>query len=253
MSRQIVLDTETTGLDPAAGHRIIEIGCVEMQNRRLTGNNWHHYLQPDREIDPGAEEVHGISNAFLSDKPRFEALADSLRSYLDGAELLIHNAEFDVGFIEHEFALCGQAFSLSSICTVTDTLAMARRQFPGQRNSLDALCKRLGVSNEHRTLHGALLDSEILADVYLVMTGGQTDLSLDSEGAAGADDPDLSFDVDLSALSVIEPSAEERRAHEAFLDLLARESATGCVWRSFGVSQGRSASEGADEEAGRSV
>jgi len=169
MSRQIVLDTETTGLDPKTGHRIIEVGCVELQERRLTGNNLHLYLQPDREIDHQAIEVHGISNEFLVDKPRFAEVAAELKAYLSGAELLIHNAPFDVGFLESEFAIVGDEFALGSLCKITDTLAMARKLYPGQRNSLDALCKRLGVNNGHRTLHGALLDSEILADVYLTM------------------------------------------------------------------------------------
>lgn len=179
MSRQVVLDTETTGLDPASGHRIIEIGCVELRERRLTGKNLHLYLQPDREIDPGAIEVHGITNEFLQGKPRFADIVEELHAYLDGSELIIHNASFDVGFLENEWSLLGQSFKLSSICRITDSLAMARKRFPGQRNSLDALCKRMDVNNAHRSLHGALLDSEILADVYLRMTGGQTALLLD--------------------------------------------------------------------------
>jgi len=163
MSRQIVLDTETTGLEIKDGHRMIEIGCVEMQNRRLTGSTLHYYLQPDRAVDPGAYEVHGISNQDLEGKPRFPEIMDELFAYLDGAELIIHNAPFDVGYIEHEYRLAERPVTLSDNCVVTDTLRMARQQFPGQRNNLDALCKRLGVSNGHRTLHGALLDSEILA------------------------------------------------------------------------------------------
>ena len=192
MSRQIVLDTETTGLDPAGGHRVIEIGCVELRERRLSGSNLHLYLQPDREIDPGAIEVHGISNEFLQGKPRFAEVVDELHDYLDGAELIIHNAAFDVGFLEHEWSLLGQPLKLDAICQITDSLAMARKQFPGQRNSLDALCKRLGVSNSHRTLHGALLDAEILADVYLRMTGGQTALILE-EDSAGSDGSPAGF------------------------------------------------------------
>ena len=232
MSRQIVLDTETTGLDPKSGHRIIEIGCVEVAERRLTGNNLHLYLQPDREVDPEAVAVHGITDEFLLDKPRFEDVAGELRDYLLGTELIIHNADFDVGFLEHEFALCGQPLVLAEVCTVTDTLRMARKQFPGQRNSLDALCKRLGVSNSHRTLHGALLDSEILADVYLVMTGGQTALVLDESergGERGGAAPTVT--VDVSRLQPLRASGEELVAHEAWLDRLEAEASEGCVWR----------------------
>ena len=229
MSRQIVLDTETTGLDAKSGHRIIEIGCVEMEERRLTGNNLHLYLQPDREIDPGAIAVHGITNEFLIDKPRFVHIVDELQSYLAGAELIIHNADFDVGFLEHEFSLCNQPMELTKVCKVTDTLAMARKQFPGQRNNLDALCKRLGVNNSHRTLHGALLDSEILADVYLVMTGGQTALSLDQDSAAGAVAVDISSQVDISQLKTVLANADEIDAHEQWLERL-RKADDGCAW-----------------------
>ena len=229
MSRIIVLDTETTGLDTRDGHRIIEIGCVEMQERRLTGNNMHIYLQPDRDIDPGAIAVHGITNEFLVDKPRFANVADELKNYLAGAELVIHNAPFDVGFLEHEFGLCNDSVDLSSLCVVTDTLVMARKQFPGQRNSLDALCKRLGVNNGHRTLHGALLDSEILADVYLAMTGGQTDLSLDQDTATETAGIDLAAMVDLSKLSLVSANDEELEAHDAWLAKL-RKSDNGCAW-----------------------
>ncbi len=229
MSRQIVLDTETTGLDAKSGHRIIEIGCVEMEERRLTGNNLHLYLQPDREIDPGAIAVHGITNEFLIDKPRFVHIVDELQNYLAGAELIIHNADFDVGFLEHEFSLCNQPMELTKVCKVTDTLAMARKQFPGQRNNLDALCKRLGVNNSHRTLHGALLDSEILADVYLVMTGGQTALSLDQDSAAGAVAVDISSQVDISQLKTVLANADEIEAHEQWLERL-RKADDGCAW-----------------------
>lgn len=229
MSRQIVLDTETTGLDAKSGHRIIEIGCVELQERRLTGNNLHLYLQPDREIDPGAIAVHGITNEFLIDKPRFVHIVDELQNYLAGAELIIHNADFDVGFLEHEFSLCNQPMDLSKVCKVTDTLAMARKQFPGQRNNLDALCKRLGVNNSHRTLHGALLDSEILADVYLVMTGGQTALSLDQDSAAGAVAVDIATQIDISRLRVVNANTDEIEAHEQWLERL-RKADDGCAW-----------------------
>ena len=185
MNRQIVLDTETTGLEPAQGHRIIEIGCVEIINRRLTHNHWHHYIQPDREVDAGAFEVHGISNEFLADKPRFHELVDSFLECVEGAELIIHNAPFDVGFLNHELGMLdGTHPRIEDICGVLDTLVMARQKHPGQKNNLDALCRRYEIDNSSRTLHGALLDSEILADVYLIMTGGQTALSLDSEDSA---------------------------------------------------------------------
>ncbi|MFY9974578.1 MAG: DNA polymerase III subunit epsilon, partial [Chromatiaceae bacterium] len=166
--RQIVLDTETTGLDPEEGHRLIEIGCVELKDRRLTGNNFHQYLQPDREVDAAAVEVHGITNEMLADKPRFAEVAEDFLRYVSGSELIIHNADFDTGFLDHELHLWrGEGPSIRDLCEVTDTLGLARRLHPGQRNSLDALCKRYGVDNSHRDLHGALLDAEILADVYL--------------------------------------------------------------------------------------
>jgi len=230
MSRQILLDTETTGLDPKAGHRIIEIGCVEMRNRRLTGNNLHLYLQPDREIDPGAMEVHGITNEDLEGKPRFVEIAEQFLNYIKDAELIIHNAPFDVGFIEHEFELCSKALKLNQVCQVTDSLAMARKLYPGQRASLDALCKRLGVNNAHRTLHGALLDSEILADVYLLMTGGQTDLGLISEShqQSGKERP---LTVDVDKLRIVQANNEELKRHEMWLDRLDKEAADGSVWR----------------------
>ena len=228
MSRQIVLDTETTGLDPKTGHRIIEVGCVELRERRLTGNNLHLYLQPDRQIDHEAIEVHGISNEFLADKPRFQEVAAELKAYLNGAELLIHNAPFDIGFLESEFAIVGDEFAISSICKVTDTLAMARKMYPGQRNSLDALCKRLGVSNGHRTLHGALLDSEILADVYLTMTGGQTALVLDTERATSETGNDKPIKINSENLIVVAANDAEMAAHEAWLSKL--EGQGKCVW-----------------------
>ncbi|MFK7996572.1 MAG: DNA polymerase III subunit epsilon [Granulosicoccus sp.] len=231
-SRVVVLDTETTGLDTRDGHRIIEIGCVEMIDRRLTGNNMHIYLQPDRAIDAGAMAVHGISNEFLIDKPRFANVAAEVRDYLTGAELIIHNADFDVGFLEYEFALCDTPLDLSRVCKVTDTLAMARKQFPGQKNNLDALCKRLGVNNSHRTLHGALLDSEILADVYLVMTGGQTALLLDQDSATGSVTVDLAATVDVAQLKLIQASSEDALAHQQWLEKL-RKADDGCAWDTF--------------------
>lgn len=228
MSRQIVLDTETTGLDPKTGHRVIEVGCVELRERRLTGNNLHLYLQPDRDIDYQAMEVHGISNEFLADKPRFAEVAAELKAYLTGAELLIHNAPFDVGFLESEFSIIGDEFPLTSICKVTDTLAMARKMYPGQRNSLDALCKRLGINNGHRTLHGALLDSEILADVYLTMTGGQTALVLDSEKVSSDKSSEVSIPLQTGNLIVVQANDSEMAAHDAWLAKLTKEGS--CVW-----------------------
>jgi DNA polymerase-3 subunit epsilon len=235
MSRQIVLDTETTGLEPSQGHRIIEIGCVEMVNRRLTGNNYHQYIQPDREIDAGALEVHGISNEFLRDKPRFGDIVDDLLRYLRGAELVIHNAPFDVGFLNHELKLGGaDAAQIEDICTVTDTLQMARKLHPGQKNNLDALCKRYEVNNTHRELHGALLDAEILSEVYLRMTGGQERLALESESTTDAvNGPVVSLiPADRGRLSVIRATAEELDAHEQIL----RKMGDVCIWsRSSGT------------------
>lgn len=177
--RQIILDTETTGLEPTRGHRIIEIGCVEMINRRLTGNHFHVYINPQREIDDGAIEVHGITNEYLADKPLFKDIAKDFIDYVNGSELVIHNAPFDIGFLNHELKLLNSSFGMmSDYCTVLDTLVLARQMHPGQKNSLDALCKRYFIDNSQRDLHGALLDSEILAEVYLSMTGGQTDLTL---------------------------------------------------------------------------
>lgn len=233
MTRQIILDTETTGLEPKEGHRIIEIGCVEMINRRLTGNNFHHYLQPDREIDAGAIEVHGITNEFLADKPRFEAIAEKLLDYLRGAELIIHNAPFDIGFLNHEYQLIDTAYQpMTDYCSVTDTLVMARQMFPGQRASLDALCKRYEINNAHRTLHGALLDAEILADVYLAMTGGQVSLLLGGEsetsGSNGGDGI-RRVSSDVSRLRVIAANAEELAAHNERLAAITK-SAGKCLW-----------------------
>jgi DNA polymerase III subunit epsilon len=231
--RQIVLDTETTGLETTQGHRIIEIGCVELQDRRHTGRVFHQYLQPDRAIDVGAIEVHGITDEFLADKPRFgDVMADFL-DFITGAELIIHNAPFDVGFLDHELRLTGQQDQrVTDLCQITDTLVMARRLHPGQRNSLDALCQRYEVDNTHREKHGALLDAEILADVYLMMTGGQVALSLDQdEGDSGADTADLRrLPADRPPLTVIRASTEESQSHEAYLDALEKASGI-CAWR----------------------
>ena len=218
MSRQIVLDTETTGLEPSQGHRIIEIGCVELINRRLTGNNYHQYIQPDREIDEGALQVHGISNEFLANKPRFEDIADDLMNYLKGAELVIHNAPFDVGFLDHELKLLNDGRgTIDDHCSVTDTLVMARKMHPGQKNNLDALCKRYDVNNTQRELHGALLDAEILSEVYLRMTGGQVGLALDSEQTNEKEKGVVRtarISSDRAPLRVITASKDELSAHE---------------------------------------
>lgn len=182
--RQIVLDTETTGLETSKGHRIIEIGCVELIDRRITDNHWHFYINPEREIDAGAFAVHGISNESLQDKPLFADVAQNFIDYIKGAELVIHNAAFDVGFLDYELAkLGGEDTRISSVSSVLDTLVMARQKHPGQKNNLDALCRRYFIDNSQRSLHGALLDARILADVYLAMTGGQTALGLDDDGS----------------------------------------------------------------------
>lgn len=234
--RQIVLDTETTGLEPAEGHRIIEIGCVELIDRRLTGNTYHQYIQPDREIDAGAVEVHGITNESLADKPRFADIADEFLEFIKGSELVIHNAPFDVGFIDHEFKLLASSpGTVVDHCRVLDTLTMARRMHPGQRNSLDALCKRYEIDNSQRELHGALLDAEILADVYLMMTGGQVSLSLDSRtdsnGNHRAEIQRLT--ADREPLPVIRASEAECQAHAERLAAIEKACDGSCVWRSL--------------------
>lgn len=233
--RQIVLDTETTGLEPADGHRIIEIGCLELENRRPTGRRLHEYLQPDREIDAGAVEVHGITNEFLADKPRFADIVETFVEFVRGSELIIHNAPFDVGFLNHELRILGAAAPVSEVievCTVLDSLVMARRMHPGARNSLDALCKRYAVDSSGRTLHGALLDSELLAEVYLAMTGGQVALTLDAgdEGGAAKGGP-VRAQRSGKPLPVIEPSPEEQVAHDAFLQTLDAAAGGSCLWR----------------------
>lgn len=232
--RQIVLDTETTGLEPSDGHRIIEIGCVELLDRRLTGNNFHQYLQPDREIDVGAMEVHGISNEFLADKPRFSDIVDDFLRYIEGAELIIHNAPFDVGFINHELKLCEQGRQVSDLCGVLDTLSMARKMHPGQKNNLDALCRRYEINNSHRDLHGALLDAEILSDVYLAMTGGQVSLLLGA--GSNGDGQETAGEIrrlapDRPSLPVIRATAGELEAHSARLKAVADASGGVSVWQ----------------------
>ena len=233
--RQIVLDTETTGLEAQDGHRIIEIGCVELINRRLTNNRFHYYLNPDRQIDEGAIEVHGITNESLVDKPRFHDVSDDLLSYLKGAELIIHNAPFDVGFLDAEFKRLDTRWpGIATHCRITDTLQMARRLHPGQKNNLDALCKRYTVDNSQRELHGALLDAEILAEVYLAMTGGQTSLGLDQETAnpqGEMTDEVRKLNANRPALKVIRVAADEASLHEERLDAIAAASGQQCVWR----------------------
>ena len=236
MVRQVVLDTETTGLEPTQGHRIIEIGCVELVDRKLTGRHYHQYINPGREIDQGAIEVHGITNEFLNDKPRFESIAEEFLAFVNGAELVIHNAPFDIGFIDHEFAMLNSSIQpLENYCGVIDTLVMARQMHPGQRNSLDALCSRYFVDNSQRDLHGALLDSEILADVYLLMTGGQTKLILsadeESQGQEGGDTSIRRLSADRPALKVVRAVEEELAAHNVRLDEVDKASGGNCLWR----------------------
>ena len=226
--RQVVLDTETTGLNPAEGHRIIEIGCVELINRRLTGNNYHQYLQPDREIDAEAIDVHGITNEFLSDQPRFSDTVDDFINYISGAELIIHNAAFDVGFINNELGMLGAEFKIGDRCQILDTLKLARKMYPGQRASLDALCKRLGIENSHRTLHGALLDSEILADVYLMMTGGQNDLLLETPKSDTQGLNPFSIKNKKLNMKVIKADEAELLHHDQWLEKMRQKD--DCLW-----------------------
>ena len=234
--RQIVLDTETTGLSPAQGHRIIEIGCIELVNRRRTGREFHRFLNPERDIDAGAERVHGISRAELAHHPKFAEIAAELLEFISGSELVIHNAEFDIGFLEHELALMRHPRPKIELhAQVLDTLAVARGLHPGQRNSLDALCKRYSVDSSRREVHGALIDAELLMNVYLAMTGGQTALVLETETASGVAAAALQGGRprrrDL-ALVVLRATPEEEAEHEAFLDRM-QESAGSCLWRTL--------------------
>jgi DNA polymerase-3 subunit epsilon len=222
--RQIVLDTETTGLEISQGHRVIEIGCVELVNRRVTGNHWHHYFNPQREIDAGAFEVHGISSEFLQDKPRFDELAAKFVDYVEGAELIIHNAAFDIGFLNHELSMPDSGFApLEESCSVLDTLLLARRKHPGQKNNLDALCKRYDIDNSQRSLHGALLDARILADVYLAMTGGQTSLGLDADqhSEANFEHPGIISRDSTQSLPTWQPDEESLQANREYIEFLA--------------------------------
>ncbi|WP_348727719.1 DNA polymerase III subunit epsilon [Rheinheimera texasensis] len=230
--RQIILDTETTGINPQEGHRIIEIGCVEMFNRRLTGNNFHVYLNPDRFIEQEAINIHGITNEFVADKQRFRDIAQQFFDYVQGAELVIHNAAFDVGFINHEFKLLAEPLPpVDSVCAILDTLKLARDLHPGQKNNLDALCRRYDIINSHRTFHGALLDAEILADVYLAMTGGQVSLNLASNSGNEQNNQQQIGLVRRGALKVVSASADELAAHEKRLDLVQKKGGS-CLWRS---------------------
>jgi len=231
--RQIVLDTETTGLDPTQGHRVIEIACVEMVNRSLTGNHLHLYINPDRDSDPEALQIHGLTTEFLSGHPRFAELADQIAEYVKGAEIIIHNAPFDRKFLNAEFAKLGRP-PFDDLCdSITDSLLYARELHPGKRNSLDALCERYGISNAHRTLHGALLDSELLAEVWLAMTRGQDALLMDFEetGSTPGVQGGRAEKFDASGLPVIGASAEELAEHEAYLDALDKAAGKPCVWR----------------------
>ena len=229
--RQIFLDTETTGLSADNGDRVIEIGCVELLNRKLTGNNKHFYLNPGRDSHEEALKVHGLTTKFLRDKPVFEAVADDLLAYLQGAEIIIHNATFDMGFLNKELALLGRAPLREVVLSVTDTLALAKEMFPGKRNSLDALCGRLGVDNSGRTLHGALLDAELLADVYINMTRGQEALLIDA-GSSHGDDPGVpTIDLSVFKLPVLSANEQEMAAHEQVLTELDKASGGKTVWR----------------------
>ena len=234
--RQIVLDTETTGLETSQDHRIIEIGCVEMVNRKLTGRHYHQYINPQRKVDEGAMEVHGITDQFLEDKPLFDVIAPDFFEFVAGADLIIHNAPFDLGFINHETAkLPGNIAAIETGCKIIDTLALARQKHPGQKNNLDALCKRYGVDNSQRDLHGALLDAEILADVYLLMTGGQVNLNINDQSAADSGEINQASNIrrlpdSRPPLRVITANDHEIARHQAKLESI--EAASGnCIWQ----------------------
>jgi DNA polymerase-3 subunit epsilon len=233
--RQIVLDTETTGLNPRTGDRVIEVGCVELHNRMLTGNNFHRYINPERDSEEGALAVHGLTTEFLRDKPKFAEIAQELRDYIQGAEVIIHNAPFDLGFLNHEFKLLGLPTFTEHCSGVIDTLVNAKEMHPGKRNSLDALCDRYGVSNAHRKLHGALLDAELLADVYLSMTRGQNSMWMEAEEestSAGG----LLEAVPLAAIIVLAATADEVAEHENVLGGLDKAVKGQCIWRTYAVA-----------------
>lgn len=238
MTRQVVLDTETTGLEPEQNHRVIEIGCVELVNRRKTGRTFHRYLRPDREVDFGALQVHGITNEFLATQPRFEEVADELLAFIAGAELIIHNAAFDVAFLDAELKrLPGPRKRVSDFCSILDTLPLARQLHPGQRNSLDALCKRYEVDNSRRELHGALLDAQILGDVYLAMTGGQAALILGDTTVTLHDEANQLARMPRpeGELVVVRASATELALHERALAAIDKASGGRTLWRSLGL------------------
>ncbi len=229
--RQIILDTETTGLEPSEGHRVIEIGCVELIDRRLSGNHFHQYINPERDIDDGALEVHGISGEFLQDKPVFSEVVEEFLEFIEGAEVIIHNAPFDIGFLDSELTLIQRPDRMAEHVRILDTLELARDLHPGQRNSLDALCKRYEVDNSARTLHGALLDAEILADVYLAMTGGQSDLGLSFESPQMGEQDHAHMDLaERPALVVLTANEEEIAAHDARLHEIQEKSGR-CLWK----------------------
>ena len=238
ITRQLVLDTETTGMNQLGvhyeGHKIIEIGAVEVINRRLTGNNFHVYLKPDRLVDPEAFGVHGIADEFLLDKPTFADVADEFLDYIRGAELVIHNASFDIGFMDYEFSKLNRGIpKTETFCKITDSLALARKMFPGKRNSLDALCSRYEIDNSKRTLHGALLDSQILADVFLLMTGGQTSMAFSMEGDTQQQQDETGIQRVIrqaSNLRVVFASEDEVNEHEKRLDLVQKKGGS-CLWR----------------------
>ncbi|TDR30196.1 DNA polymerase III subunit epsilon [Hydromonas duriensis] len=227
--RYVILDTETTGLDPNQGHKLVEVGCVEMVNRQLTGRHFHHYLNPQRESDEGALNVHGLTTEFLSDKPLFKAIAGDLLEFVRDATVLIHNASFDTKFLNAELSALGMD-TIQSVCTVEDTLAMAKQMFPGKRNNLDALCERLGVSNAHRVLHGALLDAEILAEVYLAMTRGQETLSMAFDAESSANKKHKKIDVRQLELPLIMVSEQDSAEHLKAIEAVAKKSKDGAVW-----------------------
>jgi DNA polymerase III subunit epsilon len=230
--RQIVLDTETTGLNARSGDRIIEIGCVELVNRRLTGNNFHSYINPERDSEEGALAVHGLTTEFLSDKPKFVEIANELRDYVRDAEIIIHNAPFDLAFLDVEFSRLGFPRFIEHVGQVTDTLVQAKEMYPGKRNSLDALCDRYGISNAHRALHGALLDAELLAEVYLAMTRGQNSLTIDlaAPETVTTNTEDLEA-TPIAEILVLQATADELSEHEALLNRLDKEVKGACIWR----------------------
>ena len=230
MNRQIILDTETTGLDVTRNHKIIEIGCIELVDRKFTGKKFHQYLNPNREIDQGAISIHGITNEFLKDKPLFKDVKDDLLKFIDGAELIIHNAPFDIGFLEHEYKKAKHPVTLSDLCKIFDTLLYARRLHPGQKNSLDALCKRYSVDNSSRDFHGALLDARILSDVYLAMTGGQISFDLSKDNGDKGSGHHINEKNSCGEFIVRAASEEELRDHKALCEIINGASGGRCIW-----------------------